>query len=83
MTNAKCHNVLRLDEHIERAKQRALEYAGEGDLYLAISSYTADLMKHREVQTVDAEWLTEGVVAAELKDAGAIKRWINSDPRIA
>ena len=72
-----------LSEHIKRARERALAYAVDGDLYLAVSSYTADLMRHREVQTLDAAWLLQGVTAAKSKDASSVKLWINSDPQIA
>ena len=46
-------SALPLMEHVEWVRQRALAYAVEGDLYFAVSSYTADLIKHREVQTID------------------------------
>ena len=57
------------DEHLQWAKDRALEYADKGDVANALSSITSDLNKHPE---------TKGHSGLELMGMLAVSGHLNS-----
>jgi hypothetical protein len=71
------------DEHLARAKERALVYLEAGNPSMAIASLTSDLRKHEETNTLLTQpVLRQGTLAAlddmaELRaDGPRVRRWI-------
>lgn len=63
-------------EHLEWAKQRALEYVIEGELALALSSFGSDMNKHDDLKISSADY-TRGVEAVTSGRPALVKQWIN------
>jgi hypothetical protein len=62
-------------EHIEFAKQRAMEYLDRGDIKNAVMSITSDLGKHPE--TKDHPALGMGMMIAQLNSDRDAREWIS------
>lgn len=65
-------------EHLQRAKQRALEYVDRGDLEQAVTSMASDLQKHeawRDSPMV-GRLLIAGLMFETKKGPEAVRRWI-------
>lgn len=66
-------------EHLRWAKDRANEYADQGDAGLAIASLSSDLAKHPETESsvrVVTELMMPLMLAGHLRSAGEIRKFI-------
>lgn len=64
-------------EHLNWAKQRALEYLDAGDLNNAFGSMASDLSKHDDFQGPTYDMLTElGMLELMNRNGPGIRRWI-------
>jgi hypothetical protein len=63
-------------EHLDWAKQRALEYVGRGDLANAVASMVSDLAKHHETRvSADGFIALVGMMEIE-RGPEAVRHWI-------
>jgi hypothetical protein len=60
-------------EHVEWAKQRALEYLDRGELGNAVASMTSDLLKHPETA---ASVTMEFLIVMTCHTSDDVRRWI-------
>lgn len=63
------------DEHLEWAKERAMDYWLKGDLANAVTSMGSDLAKHPELKPPEA-LIVLGLIHVIDHDADGVKRWI-------
>jgi hypothetical protein len=66
-------------EHLQWAKDRALEYADQGDVANAVSSLTSDLRKHPETADHSAVMLMTMMamaVSGQFERPGELRRFI-------
>ena len=61
------------DEHLQWAKDRALEYVDHGDITNAIASMISDLGKHDDLRAVQSFAAITGILQVNGNDA---RRWI-------
>lgn len=64
------------DEHLQWAKDRALEYWRAGDLENACASMASDLNKHEETKNFNPYLLALGIIYVTNKDYEGMHRWI-------
>jgi hypothetical protein len=64
------------EEHLQGAKERALEFIAAGDLAGAYQSFVSDMGKHREAPRISHYWLLEGLAAQIAGDPEDLRRWI-------
>lgn len=65
------------DEHLQWAKNRALEYVNSGDLLEAVTSMGSDLNKHPDFRgPIYDQLFTLGLLFEVPKGPQAVKRWI-------
>jgi hypothetical protein len=65
------------DEHLQWCKDRALEYADQGDMVNAVSSMVSDLRKHPETENhVGAQLLVMQAAAGLLDRPEELRRQI-------
>lgn len=64
-------------EHLQWAKDRAMEYANQGDTTTALASLTSDLRKHPDLAThAGIELGTMLAMGGHLKTPAQMREWI-------
>ena len=63
------------EQHLEWAKQRALDYLERGQIANAVASMISDM---QDIETVNPEIMHAGALAANIGDTEAVRRWIKS-----
>lgn len=65
-------------EHLQRCKDRALEYVGRGDVMNAFGSFTSDMRKHPETANHSAmELAAMLMLSGHLSTERQMRDWIN------
>lgn len=64
------------EEHLQWAKQHALEYLDRGDITNAIASMGSDLMKHDELKQISMSMCSIGLFYIMNNDLDGARRWI-------
>lgn len=64
-------------EHLDWAKQRALEYARQGDIQQAVASMLSDLRKHPELERhAGGDLGMMLLLSGNMRDARECEKWI-------
>lgn len=63
-------------EHLDRCKERALEYLDRGDVMNAVTSMMSDMQKHPETKFNSPALNMLGMKAAASHDTGEARRYI-------
>ena len=64
------------EEHLQWAKDRALEYVATGSLQEAVASMVSDLSKHEEMNGAASMLMSLGMREAIADNALGVRRWI-------
>ena len=66
------------EEHLDWAKERALEYAKRGDIQQAVASMLSDLRKHPELERhAGGDLGMMLLMSGNMRDSLACEKWIN------